>query len=195
MVNIIVNKIVADLKIDLPFVDKITGIVKAAQIDVAGAVKTLPVAINTDVTTCNDSELVSYEPDTSNISIIYFEDRGTTMQKMDNQSIYFTSNFTLVCWFNYLKVDHTLTNTSQIVGNLIKYLPEIMGNIAPLIGVVLSINGEQAKDGSVFSKYTYIENVTQFITYPYDYVALDLSAEFHVRKDCFNDIVLNPAVC
>jgi hypothetical protein len=178
MVNIIVNKIVADLKIDLPFVDKITGIVKAAQIDVAGAVKTLPVAINTDVTTCNDSELVSYEPDTSNISIIYF-----------------AYNFTLVCWFNYLKVDHTLTNTSQIVGNLIKYLPEIMGNIAPLIGVVLSINGEQAKDGSVFSKYTYIENVTQFITYPYDYVALDLSAEFHVRKDCFNDIVLNPAVC
>lgn len=195
MVNIIVNKIVQDLKLDLPFVDKITGIVKTAKIKVADLVKTIPVALNTDVTTCNDSQLLDYVPDSTKMSIIYFEDRGTTMNKMENSSIYFTSNFTLVCWFNYLKIDQTLTNTSQITGNLIKYLPEIMGNISPLIGVVLSITGERANDGGVFSKYSYYEEISQYITYPYGYVALDLQAEYHVRKECIPDITLNPATC
>ncbi|MFA5715146.1 MAG: hypothetical protein WC998_05375 [Candidatus Paceibacterota bacterium] len=196
MVNLIVNQIVQEITIDLPFVDKITGIVKTAKIqDGQNNVKTLPIAYNLNPTTCDDSELLDYIPDSSKKSIIYFEDRGTQMQKMENNSIYFQSNFTLVCWFNYLKIDQTLTNTSQITGNLIKFLPEIMNNISPLIGVVLSINSEQPNDGAVFSKYSYLEEINQFITYPYGYVALDLSAEYHVRKECITDIVLNPSTC
>jgi hypothetical protein len=196
MVNLIVNKIVQEITIDLPFVDKITGIVKTAKIqDGQGNVKTLPIAYNSNPATCNDSELLDFVPDSAKMSIIYFEDRGTQMNKMENSSIYFTSNFTLVCWFNYLKIDHTLTNTSQITGNLLKYLPEIMGNISPLIGVVLSVTGQQANDGSVFSKYSYFEEISQYITYPYGYVALDLQAEYRVRKECINDITLDPASC
>ena len=195
MVNYIINKIVQDLTLDLPFVDKITGIVKTAKIKVADKVKTIPIAVNTNVTTCNDSELLDYVPNDNYTSIIYFEDRGTTLQKMENQSLYYQSNFTLVCWFNYLKIDQTLTNTSQITGNLIKYLPEIMGNITPLIGIFLSITGEQSNDGSVFNKYSYFEEISQYITYPYGYVALDLQAEYRVRKDCILDLTLNLAEC
>jgi hypothetical protein len=195
MVNLIVNKIVADLKIDLPFVDKITGIVKTALIQVADKVKTIPIAVNLNVSACDDSTLLNFIPDSSKTSIIYFEDKGTQMTKMENQSVYFTSNFTLVCWFNYEKVNHMLTNTSQITGNLIKYLPDVMGNISPLIGVVLSVTGEQANDGAVFSKYSYIEEINQYITYPYGYVALDLQAEFRVRKDCIADIQIDATIC
>jgi hypothetical protein len=196
MVNTIVNKIVQEITIDLPFVDKITGIVRAAKIqDSQGNIKTIPIAYNSNPTTCNDSELIDFGPDTSKTSIIYFEDRGTQMNKMENSSIYFTSNFTLVCWFNYLKVDQTLTNTSQITANLLKYLPEVIGNISPLIGVVLTVTGQQANDGSVFSKYSYFEEISQYITYPYGYVALDLQAEYRVRKECVADIVIDAALC
>ena len=80
-------------------------------------------------------------------------------------------------------------------GNLIKYLPVVMGNISPLIGVVLSVTGEQSNDGGVFSKYSYIEEQSQFITYPYGYVALDLSADFSVRKECFTDIEIQELSC
>lgn len=195
MVNLIVNKIVADLSLSLPFVDKITGIVKTASIQVSDSVKTLPIALNLDPTTCNDSQLLDFVPDSSKTSIIYFEDRGTSVQKMENSSIYFTSNFTLVCWFNYLKVDHMLTNTSLIAGNLIKYLPEVIGNISPLAGIFLSVTGQQSNDGSVFSKYSYLEEISQHITYPYGYVALDLTAEYHVRKECIPDIGSDPDPC
>lgn len=195
MVNLIVDQLVTGLKLDLSFVDKITGIVKPAQASIGGVVKTFPVAYNTDLSTCNDSELLDFVPDDRKISIIYFEDRGTSMSRMENQSIYFTSNFTLVCWFNYKRLAGNMTNTSLITGNLIKYLPLVMGNVSPLIGVVLSVTGEQDNTGGVFSKYSYIEEQTQFITYPYGYVALDLQAEYSVRKECFTDIEICSAVC
>jgi hypothetical protein len=195
MVNLIVNEIVKGLQLDLSFVDKITGIVKTAQASIGGAVKSFPVAHNINLDTCNDSELLDFVPDNRKRSIIYFEDRGTTMTRMENQSIYFTSNFTLVCWFNYKMLAGNMTNTSQISGNLIKHLPVVMGNIPPLIGVVLSVTGEQANDGSVFSKYSYIEEQSQFITYPYGYVALDLSADFSVRKECIEDIQIQELSC
>jgi hypothetical protein len=197
MVNLIVDQIVTGLKLDLSFVDKITGIVKPAKVDIdgKGTIKTFPVAYNTDPTTCNDSELLDFVPDSSKISIIYFEDRGTTLNRMENQSLYFTSNFTLVCWFNYKRLVGNMTNPSLIVGNVIKYLPVVMGNISPLIGVVLSVTGQQDNTGGVFSKYTYIEEQSQFITYPYGYFALDMQAEYSVRKECFTDVEIQELSC
>ena len=195
MVNLIVDQIVQGLKLDLSFVDKITGIVKPAQASIGGVVKTFPVAYNTDVSVCSDSQLLDFTPDDRKTSIIYFEDRGTSMTRMENQSVYFTSNFTLVCWINYKRIAGCMTNTSLIVGNLIKYLPVVMGNISPLIGVVLSVTGQQDNTGGVFSKYSYIEEQSQFITYPYGYVALDLSADFSVRKECFEDIEICTPIC
>lgn len=195
MVNLIVDQIVTGLKLDLSFVDKITGIVKPGQASIGGVVKTFPIAYNTDVTTCNDSELLDFVPDDRKISIIYFEDRGTSMTRMENQSVYFTSNFTLICWFNYKRLNPAMINPSLIVGNIIKYLPLVMGNITPLIGVVLSITGQQDNTGGVFSKYSYIEEQSQFITYPYGYLALDLQAEFSVRKECFTDVEIQDLIC
>lgn len=195
MVNLIVDQIVTGLKLDLSFVDKITGIVKPASVDVGGVTKTFPIAYNTDPTTCDDSQLLDYVPDSSKISIIYFEDRGTSMTRMGNQSVYFTSNFTLICWYNYKRLTPNMTNPSLIVGNIIKYLPLVMGNISPLIGVVLSVTGQQDNTGGVFSKYTYIEDQSQFITYPYGYLALDLQAEYSVRKECFEEIGICTALC
>jgi len=76
MVNEIVNSIVTTLTADLSFVDKIAGIVKAAQMtDANGNVITIPVAYNLDVCVCSQSELVDLVPDSSKVSIIYFEDR------------------------------------------------------------------------------------------------------------------------
>lgn len=195
MVNLIVDQIVTGLKLDLSFVDKITGIVKPGQASIGGAVKTFPIAYNTDPTTCNDSELLDFVPDDRKISIIYFEDRGTSMTRMENQSVYFVSNFTLICWYNYKRLSPAMTNPSLIVGNIIKYLPLVMGNITPLIGVVLSVTGQQDNTGGVFSKYSYIEDQSQFITYPYGYLAMDLQAEYSVRKECFDEISIQELSC
>lgn len=196
MVNLIVNEIVDRLAF-LPFVDKITGIVKTASVsDGPGNVKTFPVALNLDVDTCNESELLDYVPDSTKMSIIYFEDRGVTFRECKGQAIEFTANFLLVCWFNYKLIDQTMTNSSQIVGNLIKYLPlGNMGTIGYAMNVFLEVASQEPNDGAVFNRYTYSEPISQYITYPYGYVALSLRADYRVRRDCIEDITLNPAAC
>ena len=137
MVNLIVNEIVSSLA-SLPFLDKITGIVKAATVsDANGNIKTFPVALNLDVTNCKDSELLDYVPDSTKTSIIYFEDRGSMFRTCQDQALEFTANFMIVCWFNYKLIDPSLTNTSLITANILKYLPlGNMGNITPLIYVL-----------------------------------------------------------
>ena len=197
MVNLIVNEIVTALTNNLAFVDKITGIVKPATVTTStGEVKTFPVALNLDVSQCNESELLDYVPDSTKTSIIYFEDRGVTFRECKAQAIEFTANFLLVCWFNYKLINPTLTNTSQIVANIIKYLPlGNMGTITPLMNVWLEVGGQEPNDGGVFSRYSYKEEISQYITYPYDYVALSLRADYRVRLDCIDDIELDPAEC
>lgn len=196
MVNLIVNEIVDSLAA-LPFVDKITGIVKRATVsDQLGNIKTFPVALNLDVSQCSDSELLDYVPDSTKTSIIYFEDRGVSFNGCDSSGLQFTANFLLVCWFNYLKINPTLTNTSQIVANIIKYLPlGNMGNISPISAVYLEIGSQEPNTGAIFSPYSYKEEVSQYITYPYDYVALNLRADYKLRVDCVEDITLDPAEC
>jgi len=196
MVNLIVDKIVEELE-SLVFIDRITGMVKHAMVsDANGNVKTFPVALNLDVSKCNDSELLDYVPDSSKTSIIYFEDKGTTMRGMSGGYIDFTANFVLVCWYNFKKINKTMTNTSYIAANLIKALPiGNMGNISPLIGVFLEVTGQQANDGAIFAPYSYKQEISQYITYPYDYVALNLRADFRVRPECVDDITLNTTKC
>ncbi len=196
MVNLIVNEIVSQLAA-LTFLDKITGITKVASVsDGAGNIQKFPIALNTDVSTCSDSQLLDYVPDSTKTSIIYFEDRGTQVTGWQDGAIGFTANFTLICWFNYNKINPALTNTSLIAANLIKLLPfGNMGNIYPLMGIFLELTSQQSNEGGVFGKYSYKEEINQFITYPYDYVALDLKADFRVRPECVDDLTLNPAEC
>ena len=196
MVNVIVNEILTQLAV-VPFADRMAGIVKAARVsDANGNVKIFPVELNTEVDTCNDSELMVLVPDSKKTSIIYFEDRGTSVRGLNGEAIEMTANFTLVCWFNYKLINPAMTNTSLIAGNLIKYIPlGNMGNIYPLMGVFLELIGQEQNDGGVFAKYSYKEEISQYLTYPYDYVALNLRAEFRVRPDCIEDIVIDPALC
>ena len=195
MVNLIVDKILLSLA-TLPFKDRMVGIVKPASIqDSKGAVKTIPVAFNTDPDTCSQSTLIDLVPDSKKTSIIYFEDRGTTVREYSGEAVYMTANFNLVCWFNYKKIVYNYINTSLIALNIIKLLPTKMGNIFPLMGVFLTVTGEEPNDGSIFSKYSYIEAESQYITYPYGYVALNLSADFAVRPECIQDITVDPATC
>lgn len=197
MVNLIINEIVEALTADLPFVDKITGLVKPASVsDASGNILIFPVALNTDPTTCNDSELLDYVPDSTKTSIIYFEDRGTTFRECKGEALEFTSNFLLVCWFNIKLINQNLVDTSQIAANLLKYIPlGNMGNIPPIMNVWLELASQEPNDGAIFSKYTYREEISQYITYPYGYVALTLRADWRIRQDCIEDITLNPAEC
>lgn len=184
MIHLVADRIVTYLT--LPLVDKITGIVKPLRYNNAGKLLVIPVAFNTDVSKCSQSQLLDYCPDSSKRSIIYFEDLGTTFSQWEGKYMMFTAQMRLVCWFNYKRIGGH--SPDQVALNLLKYLPDNMGNFDDLIGVWLDVQRQEPNDGTAFGRYTYPEEISQFITYPYDYVSFILNATFKVAKDCIDDL-------
>lgn len=192
MIHLIADQLVTYLNA-LPFTDKITGIVKPLRYKVTDLTMVIPVAYNTNVTQCSQSELLDYCPDSTKTSIIYFEDLGTVFNEWDGKYLRFTSQMRLVVWFNYKKIGGH--SPDQIALNVLKYLPDNMGNFDDLIGVWLDVVRQEPNDGTPFNKYTYREERNQYITYPYDYVSFILNASYKVAKGCIDDIELNPESC
>ena len=192
MIHLIADEIVTYLN-GLTFKDKITGIVKPLKYKVTDQVMTIPVAYNTNVTNCSQSQLLDYCPDSTKTSIIYFEDLGTTFNEWDGKYLKFTSQMRLVCWFNYKKIGGY--SPDQVALNILKYLPDNMGNFSDMLGVWLDVQRQEPNDGSAFSRYSYREEINQYITYPYDYVSFILSVSYKMAKVCIEDIEPNPELC
>lgn len=197
MIHIIANKLVDDHLDNITFKDKITGIVKPARIQVGqeGTVKIFPIAYNTDPDTCDDSELIDFCPDTSKRSIIYLEDLGAEVTGFENDQINFSGNMRLVVWFNYKKVSPLMTNPSLVALNVLANIPQNLGNFENLIDVWIQVIRQEPNDASPFSRYTYIEEASQFVTYPYDYVSFILNATWKVRLDCIPEIIVEEEEC
>jgi len=193
MINIIADKIVLSLA-TLPFVDRITGVVKTLKYyGPDKKVISIPVAFNTDPQACASSQLNDYVPDSKKTSIIYFEDQGTSF--VDSSFGYdVTSVLRLVCWFNHKKIGPQY-NTSLIALNLLSHIPKKLGNFNNLIGVLIEVQRQEPNDGSAFSKYTYQEEISQYITYPYDYVSFIVQATYKVRTGCIDDLIPESMEC
>jgi len=51
----------------------------------------------------------------------------------------------------------------------------------------IKVNQELVKSAAIFSKYSYDEAVTQYLMYPFDYFALDITTDFLINKSCIID--------
>ena len=193
MINIIANKLVTYLQA-LPFRDKLTGIVKTARLYSDTTVKAFPVKYNTNITTCNPSQLDALVPDSKKRSIIYFEDFGTSLARNNDNYIDCSSNLRLVCWFNYNKIGQ-YHEPSLIALNILKHLPTVLGNFDNLIGVRCEVTRQAENDANCFNRYTYYEEQSQYLTYPYDYVCFDIVATYRIRVDCIDDLTIDEQSC
>lgn len=194
MIHLIANKLVENITL-LPWVDVITGIVKPAKVIVAGATKTYPIAYNVNPDLCTQAELLAFVPDSKKTDILYFEDFGTNVTSEDSMGVGYQSNFRLVCWLNYKKLSPAMIEPSALVLSLHDMIPVNLGNFDGLIGVRVSVVNQLSNDVSVFSRYSYQEEKTQFVTYPYDYFALTLSAQYWVRPNCTIPPTKTEGVC
>lgn len=180
----------------LPFVDRIAGLVKALTIseetDSGKKRKTFPVACNVSQADCMAGAYQDLVPDSAKKSVIYFEEAGgTQMLGFDGPKMKFRSNLRLVGWLNLKKMGLTdcgwsSTAVLQIIRELSDYTQPSNHN-NKFIHLKITGISEAEKSAAIFSRYTYDETVTQYLIYPYDYFALNISVEFFVNKNCIED--------
>lgn len=186
-------------KIDgLPFVDRLAGMVKVLTIseetDTGKKRKSFPVACNVSASECNNvSKLKDLTPDSSKRSVMYFEELGgTVMTGTDRNYLLFRSSVRLVCWLNLQKMG--LTDCGWSSTAVLSIMKELSSMTQPAnynskyIQLQVKQINEAEKSPLLFSKYTYDEATNQYLIYPYDYFAINITVEFKINSNCIDPL-------
>jgi hypothetical protein len=196
MNNDIANYIVSLIETK-PFVDKIAGVVVAASQTVENTVKIFPMACGVQHRECNVGKYNDLVPNSKYKSIIYFEDGGVTFGAVAKNLQAFNSRIRLVGWLNLQKLGSTnCTRASDVIIEILRELPKFPVNEGNFIRLKITAASEVTKNKQIFSKYTYKEEQNQYLIYPYDYFALDLTAEWFMNLDCIREYTpASPILC
>jgi hypothetical protein len=185
----------------LNFVDKIAGLVRAVKVDVINennirVTKTFPVACDVTADECVKGRYQDLIPDSKYKSIVYFEDGGTTMTGKDRDWILFRSNLTLVAWLNLQKIGCNCTYSTAAILSIIASLPEFpINETNGLQQISINVINEVPKSFAIFSKYTYDEKISQFLLSPYDYFALNITADYRINVNCIEQLIAEACTC
>lgn len=186
--NIVKSKISS-----LPFVDQIAGLVRiATKSDNDGDrqyIKSFPVSCETSQANCSTGKYQDLIPNSKYKSVIYFEDGGINLISRNAATFNYESKLTLVCWLNQKKLGKTNCSVSALaVGAILKALDvSKYFNSTPYTRIQIEVDSEIIKNKDIFSKYTYDEKVTEYLLYPFDYFALNLSVKFTIPETCLSD--------
>lgn len=171
----------------LDFVDKIAGLVSTTYMTIDGVQKSFPIACCVTADDCKEGAYNDLCPDSKYKTIIYFEDGGVSFDKYESNWKYYTSNLRLVCWINVAKIlgdscnNGTIcTLSSKLIADIIRALPAHPENHSPFDFVYSEVINQVVRSNSIFANYTFNELQTQFLMYPYDYFALDITTHFAI---------------
>jgi hypothetical protein len=176
----------------LPFADRMGGVVKAVTFltgsDDKPIKKTIPVDCGVSQADCMTGKYQDLIPNSKYKSISYFEDGGVKLLSINERDYSFQSNLRLIFWLNLKKTGKTDCNVSALaVTNVLNKFPQTPFSSGIYSRMRIKVNQEIVKSAAIFSKYTYDEAVTQYLMYPFDYFALDITTDFLINKSCIID--------
>lgn len=200
---IIANKF-KELISGLPFVDILAGRVKVHKEFIPSSegtfIQTYPVECMITAEQCLNGDYKDLSPDSSKKSIIYFEDLGCQFLDKNVKEIVYNSRLRLVGWLNLNKfVNGGCSMSAQVIANILNELPfsqpiNIAGDL-PLAKVKVISCLEVPQSPDIFLKYTYDEAKSQFLMFPFDYFAIELTTTFTLPLNCIPEIVMQDPAC
>jgi hypothetical protein len=186
----------------LPFVDRLAGIVRVVIMAVesdGGTTKRIAYPIACDVTQadCQAGKYSDLAPNASKKSVIYFEEvAAPVLVNSDGGKLRFRSTVKMVGWLNLLKLGKADCNiTPAVVSSILTALPTSNFNSGIYTRIKITGIAEDIKSSAIFSRYSYDEPVMQYLLYPYDYFALNITCEFTISKGCIPEFALGDEAC
>lgn len=175
---------------NLQFIDKIGGLIRPVSYDGRDSENnvttiTLPVSCDYSPDTCTHEKLTEFCPDTSRISVVYFEGDTLTYSDLNSRYIEGNAQIRLVGWFNMPALGNTDCNEfAVILSQLIDSIPFRAQNIDNVAINVSFIIGAVERGKDIFGQYTYDEKGTQYLMQPYEFCAINITVKFWVARKC-----------
>lgn len=181
---------------DLPFIDKLAGVVRVINYKTTEGVKgSFPADCRISLSDCNKGKrYLDLCPDSSKKSVIYLEDSGLRQTDKRGTIQSYEAQYNLVGWLNLPKLGFTECSYSAIaIGAILKKIsiPPFHSGIYQYVDI--KVIGQQPKSIDPFSKYSYDETINQYLMYPYDHFVLSIDVSFKFDTRCITDAILSPA--
>lgn len=194
-----VGNIITELIEDLPFIDPkgFAGVVKVITMQDTSdnnRLKTFPVSCNMSEDECKKGKrYLDLVPDSSKRSVLYLEDTGLRFQGRDGTRPNYSNwkaSYNLICWLNLPKLGVSGCSYSALaIAGIMEKFPLQPFNFedSPLSvynRVMITLLGQQPKSVNPMAKYSYKEEVNQFLMYPYDHFMLNIDVDFKIDNRC-----------
>ena len=199
------SSILKDRIAPLPFVEVLAGLVQTTEevinVEDGPVIKNrFPVSFDTNIGdacfTGKERELI---PDSSRKSIIYFEDNGATIGRNGrNGDVDITCKVRLVAWLNRDKL--TGNKYSHIAGFCIAAICGRLDIKTLNTGIFKRLTVKPTnippQDANLFSRYTYDQNIRQYLMPPFEVFGIDFTCTAMVNAGCIAEIDFNnPSSC
>ncbi len=176
----------------LAFIDKLAGVVKVITKTDQDAnnkpvIKKFPVACDVDYDQCMSTGIYKdLVPDSSIGCIVFLEDLGLRKTGTRGRKEQWKGSYKLLSWVNNAKLGYAdCSITKNIVVSIMKQFPVVPANNGIYQQLRIEVLGEEPKSGqNPFSKYTFSEEQTQYLMYPFDYFSLLIDVTFEIDKRC-----------
>ena len=190
MISEIAYQLISHIAGHLQFTDKWAGLVVPMKKSVNKIEKILPVSMpNPD--RCDESDYMDLVPDSTKTSIMYCERIGEVALDMIRKEYYIASaDLRVVLWYNLNRMTEGLFVDEGIVAsNLIAAIPKrLADNLFTYVTRVNIYPSTVTTGAEIFNKYTYDEVRTQFVTFPYGAVAVDVNIQYVINK-CAENLI------
>jgi len=183
---------------DLAFVDKTAGLTRAITDGRNGKPVTFPVGCNVnDPLACEATALRDLLPDPKYRSVLFFEGESTPT-RIRNRVLGTTyeTKLRLVVWLNCEKLGGSCNCGDAAQGQLIDLLNRRLNDTTTFRRLRSTVvGGAPTRGAEIFSRYTFDEKATQYLHFPFDFFALDLSVSFYLAPGCSEESVANDVSC
>lgn len=186
---------------ELGIIETLQGLTRVLEYypDEESKVKRIPYPVDyIESQECQDQELTILVPDSSKRSIVYFEATPATFISGQDKSTSYSAVISLVCWYNTNGFENKDTIQTRLVSRFSSYIKSSSYSEGDFLDIgeieVLRV----VEDPSVFSKYTYDQANSQYLTHPYGYFKIEFKTDFllYENTDCDEPIVvINTADC
>ena len=201
---IIANKF-KELIADLPFADVLAGLTKIHKVEIPNEggqpfMEIYPIECAVTSEQIINGDYKDLSPDSSKRSVMYFEDLGIQFNDKNTNEIVYQSRLRLIGWLNLSHfVGGGCSMSAQVIANILQALPyspiNVQGDInLTKLHVVSTL--ELPKNADIFLRYSYKEEKTQYLMYPFDFFAIELTTVFTLPFKCIPEIEMqDPQKC
>ena len=189
MISEIAYQLVKYLAGEVTYIDKWAGLVMPMKVMVNKVEKIMPAFINAK-DTCNVSDYKDLVPDSTKKSICYCEKVvDPVLESLNVNNFLVTAELRVILWYN-LNLVHNgdYLDEGVMAYNILSHVPRRLPD--SLFAYTKNVHFypiNTLSGAELFSKYTYDEVKSQFVTFPYGAIAVNINVQYTMNK-CAADL-------